>query len=329
MSKKPTLKTISNLSGLAVPTVSRALSDAPDISAATKKKIRKIADEIGYIPNRAGVRLRTGRTNVVSLVLATDHDALNITSRLISSIAGGLRNTPYHLVVTPDFPDDDPLKAIKYIVETGSADAIIINRIEPKDPRVAYMMEKGFPFATHGRTVWSDKHAYFDYDNNKLARIAVRMLKNRGRKKILMIAPPLNQSYAQDIVAGARAAAQECGVKLIVSGQITSDSHRDIIKENVRKLVQTDPTYDGIFAGSPNSTMAAIAGLEAAGLEISENFDVFSKENAPFLSMFRPGILVKREDISVAGEFLARAAVHAAKSPSAVPMQYLDVPKED
>lgn len=75
--------------------------------------------------------------------------------------------------------------------------------------------------------------------------------------------------------------------------------------------------------------MAAIAGLEAAGFKISDDFDVFSKENAPFLTMFRPGILVKREDISEAGEFLARAAVHAAKSPDAVPMQYLDVPQED
>ncbi len=42
---KPTLKTIARISGLAVPTVSRALSDAPDIGVETKKLIRKIANE--------------------------------------------------------------------------------------------------------------------------------------------------------------------------------------------------------------------------------------------------------------------------------------------
>ena len=67
--EKPTLKTISRMSGLAVPTVSRALSDAPDIKNETKILIRRIAKEIGYVPNRAGVRLRTGRTNVISLVV--------------------------------------------------------------------------------------------------------------------------------------------------------------------------------------------------------------------------------------------------------------------
>ena len=78
--RKPTLKTIAEISGLAVPTVSRALNDAPDIGTGTKKLVRKIADEIGYIPNRAGVRLRTGRTNVISLIMSTDHN--NHTGRL-------------------------------------------------------------------------------------------------------------------------------------------------------------------------------------------------------------------------------------------------------
>ena len=38
---KPTLKTISRLSGLAVPTVSRALNDAPDIGVQTLDQARK------------------------------------------------------------------------------------------------------------------------------------------------------------------------------------------------------------------------------------------------------------------------------------------------
>ena len=145
MNVKPTLKTISGLSGLAIATVSRALGDAPDISSLTKEKVRKIADEIGYIPNRAGVRLRTGRTNVISLIMSTDTEVMNMTARLISAIALGLRDTPYHLNMTHYFPGDDPMKPIRYIVETGSADVIIFNQIEPNDPRVQYLVEKKFP----------------------------------------------------------------------------------------------------------------------------------------------------------------------------------------
>ena len=326
--EKPTLKTISALSGLAVPTVSRALGDAPDISAATKEKVRRIAHEIGYVPNRAGVRLRTGRTNVVSLVLSTEADALNLTSRLISAIAGGLRDTPYHLVVTPDFPDDDPLKPIKYIVETGSADLIIINRIQPEDIRVRYLMDRGFPFVTHGRTVWAEQHAYYEYDNHAFGGLAVREMARRGHRRILLIAPPRDQNYAAEMIAGGRAAAGETGIEVIAAGGVSCDDHRDKVEAYVAEKLRRDKGITGIVSASPNATMAAVAGLEAAGRKVGEGFDVYSKETIPFLTLFRPGILCAQEDVAKAGANLARAALHALQNPDEPPMQFLDVPKE-
>ncbi|EJZ17429.1 LacI family DNA-binding transcriptional regulator, partial [Rhizobium sp. Pop5] len=62
--ERPTLKTIAFMTGLGVTTVSRALKDAPDIGAETKERVRMVARQLGYQPNRAGVRLRTGKTNV-------------------------------------------------------------------------------------------------------------------------------------------------------------------------------------------------------------------------------------------------------------------------
>jgi len=99
--ERPTLKTIAQATGLAVATVSRALHDAPDIGERTKERVREVAQELGYRPNRAGVRLRTGKTNVISLVLSTEEHVMNHTARLIYSIADALRGTPYHMIVTP------------------------------------------------------------------------------------------------------------------------------------------------------------------------------------------------------------------------------------
>lgn len=325
---RPTLKTISQLSGLAVATVSRALGDAPDISDKTKKRVRRIAAEIGYVPDRAGVRLRTGRTNVISLVLSTENDAMNLTARLISAVAGGLRETPFHLIMTPDFPDDDPMKPIRYIVETGSADAIIMNRVQPEDPRVRYLMDRGFPFATHGRTIWADEHPYFDYDNRAFGRMAVEALAARGRRKILLIAPPRDQNYAIEMIEGAQARAAALGVEVVVADPITSDSHRTTVSAYVAERLKAEPGFDGLISASPNATMAAIVGLEAAGHGIGGDFDVFSKETVPFLTMFRPGILCASEDVAKAGAFLARAAVQRAQNPDAPPMQCLDAPAE-
>jgi LacI family transcriptional regulator len=72
--------------------------------------------------------------------------------------------------------------------------------------------------------------------------------------------------------------------------------------------------------------MAAIAGIEDAGLTLGTTFDVFSKETVPILELFRSGILAAHEDVAIAGKFLAKAAVHAAQNPNEPPMQHLDHP---
>ena len=89
------------MTGLGVTTVSRALNDAPDIGQATKERVRLVAKQIGYRPNRAGVRLRTGKTNVISLILSVETEVLGLTSHLVYGISEYLAGSPYHLIVTP------------------------------------------------------------------------------------------------------------------------------------------------------------------------------------------------------------------------------------
>jgi LacI family transcriptional regulator len=113
---RPTLKTIAYMTGLGVTTVSRALNDAPDIGQATKERVRLVAKQIGYRPNRAGVRLRTGKTNVISLVLSVENEVLGLTSHVVYGISEYLASTPYHLIVTPYRLGGDPLDPVRYIV---------------------------------------------------------------------------------------------------------------------------------------------------------------------------------------------------------------------
>ncbi|SFS21063.1 LacI family transcriptional regulator [Yoonia litorea] len=325
---KPTLKSISRISGLAVPTVSRALNDAPDIGAETKKMIRQIANDIGYVPNRAGVRLRTGRTNVISLVMSTEHDLMSHTARLIASVAGGLRNTPYHLVVTPFFPDQDPMDPVRYIVETGSADAIIMNQIKPEDPRVAYLMEKGFPFATHGRTNWADSHAYYDFDNTAFGRLAGDKLAARGRKNICVIAPPQSQSYGQHMVQGISESCEAHNMSFEILEGVTSDTASLVVIEHLKDYLKANPKTDAVVTASTSSAMAAVAAVEATGAQVGRDIDVASKEAMPFLKMFRSDILTIAEQVNSAGAFLAKAAIQAIRDPDAPPLQGLEVPSD-
>lgn len=324
--ERPTLKTLARLSGLAVPTVSRALSDAPDIGENTKKKVRALADELGYRPNRAGLRLRTGKTNVISLVLSAEHDVMNNTAKLIASVGGELRGTPYHMVVTPYFPDESPLVPVEYIVRTGSADGVILNRIQPQDPRIEFLRERKFPFAMHGRTADCGSLPYFDFDNEGFGRLCVRAFAVRGRRNVALVAPPRDQSYSQHMSAGVFAAAAETGITARIVEGATSDSPSDKVTAAVRAWLLAHPETDAVMTASAPSAMAATLAIETLERTIGRDIDLASKEAIPFLKAFRREILVYQEDVGQAGSFLARALIRAIDHPERPPMQKVLAP---
>lgn len=324
----PTQKTISRISGLAVATVSRALGDASDIGDDTKAMVHRIARAIGYVPNRAGVRLRTGRTNVITLVIPAESDVMNNAAKLTSSIAKELRNTRYHLNILPWFPDEDPLRPIKYIVETRSADAVIFNMTEPKDPRVAYLLEQKFPFATHGRTEWCDQHAYFDYDNTTFISVALKRLAARGRRNVLTVLPPRNQNYALDMIRGLEQEAGSLNINYRISETVNSDQPSENIRMWIQSMLEQHSEIDAVICTSAKAAIAAIVAIEQQGRKLGDDIDVYGKEVTPILKMFRENVMVELEDVGHAGQFLASAVMQQLQDPDKPPLQHLVVPTE-
>ena len=324
--ERPTLKTIAAATGLAIATVSRALKDAPDIGEETKRRVRETALKLGYRQNRAAVRLRTGKTNVIALLLSTESDVMNHTSKLLYSIADALRGTAYHLVVMPFFRDQDPMDPVRYIVETESADGIILNQTKPDDPRIRYMTEHHIPFATHGRTDMGLDHPYFDYDNEAFGRLAVQALAERQRRHVYMIAPPRNHMYARHMITGASQEAAARDMRFELADTVTSDSSADDIEAAVAQRF-SDAAPDAIIAGSTTGAIAAVAGVESAGLQIGKNLDVVSKEAIRLLHRFRKEMIVVNEDVARAGNFLARAVMAAIEGRAPDQGQALEVPQ--
>jgi LacI family transcriptional regulator len=63
------LKDIAQIVGVSVMTVSKALRDEPDVSDATKAKIKKLANDMGYVPDSSAQGLRTKTTKLFGLVI--------------------------------------------------------------------------------------------------------------------------------------------------------------------------------------------------------------------------------------------------------------------
>ncbi len=321
---RPTLKTIAFMTGLGVTTVSRALKDAPDIGEATKKRVRLVAEQIGYRPNRAGVRLRTGKTNVISLVLNTEEQIMGLTSHMIQGISEELASTPYHLVVTPYTHAKDPMDPVRYVVETGSADGVILSRTEPEDPRVRFLSDRNMPFVTHGRTEMGLNHAYHDYDNSAFASEAVDILARLGRKRLLLLGPPSNLTYGRHMSEGFLKAADRHDLRPLSAPSISTDDDIETIADEIRNQMTGPRPPDGIVCGSGSAGIAAAIGLEQAGCTLGKEVDIVTKQSSfDMLKWFRPGLHVINEDFRMAGRDLARKILALIDGTPATELQTL------
>ena len=305
--ERPTLKTIAYMTGLGITTVSRALKDAPDIGAETKERVRLVANQLGYQPNRAGVRLRTGKTNVIALVLSIDEELMGFTSQLVHGISEVLGGTQYHLVGTPHSFQKDPMVPVRYILDTGSADGVIISRIEPEDARLRLMTERNLPFVTHGRTDMGIAHPYHDYDNEAYVYQAVRKLVEKGRRRIALLAPQSRFSFYNHSRNGFERGLADFGGTEVPMGRVTSETPLDEIRAHAERLMRSAEPPDGIISISGSSTIALVAGLEAAGKKLGVDLDMVSKQSAEFLNWIRPEIYTVNEDVRQSGRELAKA----------------------
>ncbi|PZM12543.1 LacI family transcriptional regulator [Rhizobium tubonense] len=326
-SGKPTLRTIAEMTGFAVTTVSRALGNAPQISLETRKHIHEVAARIGYLPDRAAQRLKTGRTNVISVLLDPHEEILGYGISLMHGLAKALKDTPYHLIVTPNFINGSNIDAVRYIVRNGMADGMIFSRTEPFDPRVRLLLEKGFPFVTHGRTEFTTEHPYVDYDNFSFAYEATKWLILRGRRKPMIILPPKRLTFSQHLLHGFMTAVREAGVAYEIPDDIDLDCPVDRIRDYISRRGGQADAPDGFACGGEVSALATITGMSDNGLTLGKEYDVVAKRTSKLLSQIQPKVETIYEDLTDTGEQMGRLLLARIAGDETADMQVLLKPQ--
>ncbi|MFN7598804.1 MAG: LacI family transcriptional regulator, partial [Cereibacter sp.] len=303
MTNRPTLRTVANASGFAVTTVSRALAGDERIAESTRRAVNRIAEQLGYVPDRAAQRLRTGRTNVIALVLSPHEEIIGFRGSMIAGLQTAVAGTPFHITMAPYDGDADPMVPIRHIVRNGLADGIVFSGTRPADPRVAFLSEAGLPFVSHGRTDSALTHAWCDYDNAAFARTSVKRLVALGRRRILLIPPQPDKTYARHMREGFFTAAADLGCQGIIDESLTLAVRPSSLQVGAARLAQ-EGGVDGFICPGEVSAMAVLAGLQDSGLVIGAAVDVIAKQTSGTFDLYRPRIDTVYEDIRAAGEVM-------------------------
>lgn len=324
--RKATLKTVAEHTGFAVTTVSRALADDPKIAERTRRIVAEAAQQLGYVPDRAAQRLRTGRTKVITVLMDPNHEFIGFSDILLSGLMQTLRGTGYSVTLTPDFPDQDRVATIQNILHNNLADGIILSRTECFDDRVRLLLERDFPFISHGRTEFTTPHAFVDFDNEAFARAAVERLVARCCRRIGIVLPRPQYTFAQHLQFGFLSAARTAGVDHEVIDGIYLDMAPSEIAARLLDRFRGSAPPDGLICVGEVVALAATSAVIDAGLQPGHDVELLIKEASPTSQLLRPRMDTIFEDIRQTGAALGDLLLRRIAGKDPAKLQHLLAP---
>ena len=181
------MKEIARSCGVSVATVSKALSDKADISKATRDRVRKVAEEMGYTLNASARALKTNRTYNIG-VLFVDSMAAGLAheyfSEILESFKKAAEENGYDITfINNRFAgmDSTYLMHCKY----RNFDGVVVISADFKDPQILELVDSDVPVVTIDYSY--NNCSSVISDNTKGLRELVKYAFSKGHRKIAFI----------------------------------------------------------------------------------------------------------------------------------------------
>ncbi|WP_313266289.1 LacI family DNA-binding transcriptional regulator [Sphingobacterium sp.] len=291
--KRITIKDIAKTLGYSIGTVSKALADSHEISEVTKVEIQKFADENGYQYNQYAKLLRTGKTNIIGMIVPKIGNSFF--SQILEGIEEKMSKTVYNLIIMQSY--DDPVRELN-LLETlfkKGADAIIIaptgNCISLDYLRK--LKKDGIPVVLIDRINYAISTHKIGIDNFRAVYQGISHLISMGCMDILFIS-----SMAKGVVEERRRGYLQClndsGIQINYENLLSIDvekngenSREELIKYFAQRI-QENILPDAIFTASDQLTYQVLEVLHALNIEVPKIIALLGFANFTFSNLFSP-----------------------------------------
>lgn len=205
------LKDIALAAGVSIMTVSKVLRDAPDISAATKARIRVLAQQMGYQPDTAAQGLRSRTTRLFGVIISASTNPF--IARVMMALEEQAHEMGYELILAHslNLPEREETLIRRFL--SRRIDGLFLSpvyRMDPHAPIYDELLRLQMPTVLLGhRASFCSKFANVESDDTAGSYQATRHLLELGHRKIAFLAGPQVVPAAQERLEGYRRALRE------------------------------------------------------------------------------------------------------------------------
>lgn len=297
---------IARLAGVTPSTVSRALAGSAKIPEPTRAAIEALAEEHGYVINRAARNLRKSSTRTIGVAVPLGHESDQLVTdpfflRLFGHIADGIARRRYDTLLIRE-PSPDPLW-LQRMIRSQRADGYIIVGQSDQHDALNIAASDYLPLVVGGGLVDGQRYCSGGSDNFEGGRLATEHLLQAGRRNILFVGPADLPQIDQRFLGYTSALAQhgfEPKPDLFISAHFSGPE----AYERVSHALRSGVNFDAVFAASDSIAVSVIAAIEAAGLACPGDIAVVGFDDTELAAQSRPSLTTIRQDIPTLGATL-------------------------
>lgn len=285
-----TIKDIAARLEVSPSTVGRALADDPRISAATKKKVTEVANEMGYVANLAARMMRGVSSNLVGLVLPDIRNSFY--STIAHALSKCLQGAGFQLMLSET--EDDRMVELHHIRELASANVagiIIVPTARPHREAVRLLKLSPHVQLIRRQAVIGDQ--FFGIDDTQALFEATNHLISLGHQRIaylggadeLPTGAARLHGYQRAVEALPRNARP--GADLVRLGPPGSV---EFGREAMRSLLSQAAPPTAVVAGSVRITQGILEAVMAQRIAVPDQLSVVGFGDEMGFSWWGPGL---------------------------------------
>ncbi|WCJ58046.1 LacI family DNA-binding transcriptional regulator [Fontisphaera persica] len=209
------LKDIAARAGVTVMTVSKVMHDAPDVSAATKARIRALAEEMGYMPNAMARGLRSRKTRLLGVVISTVTNP--IFGRVLLALEEQAHAHGYDLLLAHSLNDPAREEHALRRMLSRHVDGLFLSpvyRLQPTAPIYEELRRRNVKTVLLGhRAPFCESFLAVETADFEASRQLTLHLLELGHRRIAYFAGPVISPSNRERLEGYRTALREAGIE--------------------------------------------------------------------------------------------------------------------
>jgi len=264
-------------------TVSRALQNNPRISLKTREAVQKLAKELNYIPDPVAHHLRTGKGNVLGIIVPRIDR--NFFATIISSFQSQAQKHGFQVIIAASGESEEQeANAIKAMIAKKVDGVAISLSTETQNPVYDEMLaQHKIPLVYFDRLPSMDsKSDSVCNDNFQIGYDAVVQLYKLGCRKICHFAGPMVQLSYAERYKGYRKALEDFGLPFHDEWLFQSSITIEAGTEAAQRILQMKDRPDGIFSAGDFPAITALDIFRRKGINVPKEIAIIGVANEPF-----------------------------------------------